>query len=50
MHQTDQSSAPIENVTGADLAATGREMAERRSLNLGALESNLNILSGADNR
>lgn len=37
-------------LSSADLAATGREMAERRSINLGALESNLNMLSGADNR
>jgi hypothetical protein len=37
-------------LSGADLLATGREMAERRSINLSALESNLNILSGADDR
>ena len=32
----------------AELAAVGREMATRRSINLGALEANLSALSGAD--
>lgn len=37
-------------LSGADISAVGREMATRRSINLGALESNLSGLPGADNR
>ena len=37
-------------LSSVDLAAVGREMATRRSIDLGALESNLSVLSGTDNR
>jgi hemerythrin-like domain-containing protein len=37
-------------LSGAELAAVGREMATRRSIDLNALESSENILSGADKR
>lgn len=37
-------------LSGAELAAVGREMAARRSIDLNALESKLSVSSGADKR
>jgi len=58
LHSTYQNHIAVEDrevfplagriLSSEELAAVGREMATRRSIDLGALQSNLGVLSGAD--